>query len=100
PNIRAYTSYLQNGLIQPVELVVEHKADVNHVIVGAASILAKVCRDAEVERLKQEIGIDFGSGYMTDVKTKKFLQEKWDVYPQIFRHSWAPYRRMFERTIE
>jgi ribonuclease HII len=57
-----------------VEVVSEHKADKNYPVVSAASIIAKVERDAEIEGLKRKYG-DFGSGYVTDPKTINFLRE-------------------------
>lgn len=61
-NITAYSRYLRDKLInKKIHLVCEHKADVTYTICSAASILAKVTRDREVEKLKWEVGIDFGS---------------------------------------
>lgn len=54
-------------------VVAEWKADVNHPIVSAASIVAKVIRDRQVDRLKQKYG-DLGSGYPGDPKTKTWLR--------------------------
>ncbi len=48
----------------------EHKADENHPEVSAASIIAKVTRDNCVEELSQSLGMDLGSGYPSDPKTK------------------------------
>ena len=48
----------------------EHKADSNFPEVGAASIIAKVTRDRIVRELSESIGIDLGSGYPSDPKTK------------------------------
>ena len=45
-----------------------HKADENHEVVAAASIVAKIERDKEIEKIKKVLG-DFGSGYASDVKT-------------------------------
>ncbi|MEW6529085.1 MAG: ribonuclease HII [Candidatus Micrarchaeota archaeon] len=53
----------------------EHKADENHPIVAAASIIAKVLRDRKIEEIKNEVG-DFGSGYPCDEKTITFLRNK------------------------
>lgn len=53
----------------------EHKADENHPIVAAASIVAKVLRDRKIEEIKNEIG-DFGSGYPSDEKTIAFLKNQ------------------------
>ncbi len=58
-----------------IELVCENKADVNHVCVGAASILAKTERDRQIEEIKQVLGIDFGNGYPSDKKTQEFVRK-------------------------
>ncbi len=48
PNKIAYEGYLRRFLNnKEMDLVVEHKADVNYLPASAASILAKVTRDAE-----------------------------------------------------
>ena len=52
-----------------------HKADTLFPVVSAASVLAKVTRDAGIERLKAEFGEDFGSGYSHDERTIAFLQK-------------------------
>ncbi len=69
----------------------EHKADVNHAIVSAASILAKVTRDEEVEKLKKKYDIECGSGYPSDPLCKKFMKEHGDEYAKlgIVRKTWA-----------
>lgn len=94
-NCKAYARYLRPLLKnKEIELVVEHKADLNHVECGAASILAKVTRDAEIEKIKKSIGDDFGSGYLTDPKTKDFLEKKYNIHPEIFRKTWLPYEEL------
>jgi len=92
-NTKAYHEYIAERLMaKSVEFKTEHKADSKYLIVGAASILAKVARDAEIEKLKKHVGMDFGSGYMADPKTAAFLKKNWDKHPEIFRHSWTPYQ--------
>lgn len=54
----------------------EHKADEKYPIVAAASIYAKVKRDNEIELLKSNLSIDFGSGYPSDPKTRSALKNK------------------------
>ena len=51
----------------------EHKADTNHVIVGMASILAKVKRDEAIKQLTDELGFGIGSGYPSDPNTRAAL---------------------------
>ncbi|MFH1211438.1 MAG: ribonuclease HII [Candidatus Woesearchaeota archaeon] len=96
-NIKAYCSYIKEKIkIKDMEIVCEHKADLNNTIVGAASIVAKVARDAEVEKIKKKIGIDFGSGYPSDPKTQEFLRKFWNrkEYSQYFRKSWDCWKRI------
>lgn len=57
-----------------LEIIGENKADSRYPVVGAASILAKVTRDREIERLKEIYG-DFGSGYPGDRRTIEFLKD-------------------------
>ncbi|HIH23042.1 TPA: ribonuclease HII [Candidatus Micrarchaeota archaeon] len=54
----------------------QHKADENYSIVAAASIAAKLRRDAIVEEIKSKTGVDFGSGYPSDPKTRAVLLDK------------------------
>ena len=75
------------------ELVVAHKADVKYVTVGAASILAKVTRDKEIEKLEKKYG-KIGSGYPADPVTKEFLKKNFNNHPEIFRHSWATMKEL------
>ena len=67
---------LSNGLkkLCGIEIVAEHSADSKYVIVAAASIIAKVARDEIIEEIKKEIG-DFGSGYASDERTRKFIRD-------------------------
>ncbi len=101
PNIPAYTNYfkakLSDDIRGKVELVVEHKADFNHIVVGAASIVAKVIRDRQIDGIKSKIKIDFGSGYPSDPKTKEFLDKYYDQYPELFRKSWMSYKDALAR---
>ncbi|MBI2657897.1 ribonuclease HII [Candidatus Woesearchaeota archaeon] len=100
-NIEKYKNYLSKKINnKKINLVLEHKADVNYPIVSAASILAKVTRDTEIELLKKQIGIDFGSGYMSDPKTVEFLQKNFEKYPDMFRKSWFPYRELVNKKFQ
>ncbi|MBT3642970.1 ribonuclease HII [archaeon] len=79
-----------------VDLFCEHKADYNHKIVSAASILAKEKREAELVRLRRELDVDFGSGYPADPKTKEFIAEHFEnpKYKDIIRFSWNTVKRL------
>ncbi len=79
------------------ELIGENKADEKYPIVSAASVLAKVERDRIISELHKEYG-DFGSGYMSDEKTQKFLRECFESeqdFPPIVRRKWTSVRRFF-----
>ena len=54
--------------------------------VGAASSVV-------LSKIKKKYG-DIGSGYPADPVTKVFLQENWDKHPEIFRKTWASYKKM------
>jgi ribonuclease HII len=95
-NLEAYTSALKAQLKHDVKLVCAHKADSIYISVGAASILAKVKRDEEIEKLKQKIGMQFGSGYPADPITSAFLKKYYNKFPEIFRKSWVSYTRVVD----
>ncbi|MEM3753056.1 MAG: ribonuclease HII [Candidatus Micrarchaeaceae archaeon] len=52
-----------------IKLISEHKADVKYPVVSGASIIAKVVRDREIDKLKSKLKIDIGSGYPSDMRT-------------------------------
>ncbi|MBI4179855.1 ribonuclease HII [bacterium] len=56
-----------------VDVLAEWKADENHLIVSAASIVAKVIRDRQMDELRPAMG-DVGSGYPSDPATKRWLR--------------------------
>ena len=96
-NKSAYGAYLGGLLKHKIELQMEHDAE-RFAPVAAASILAKVTRDRIIEELKKKYG-DFGSGYPSDPKTKKFLEENHEKHKEIFRTSWASYKKMNQKTL-
>ncbi len=99
-NIELYRNFLKKYLKdKKIKLILEHKADVTYPVVSAASILAKVTRDAEIEKIKKEIGVDFGSGYPSDPKTQEFLKTSWNKYPELFRKSWISWQK-FDKKVK
>lgn len=70
-------------------IVCENYADSKYIECSAASILAKVERDREIEKLKEIYG-DFGSGYPADEKTINFLknEENLKKIDEFIRHRW------------
>lgn len=99
-NIKAWTKEVLTLIKRQdiVSLVCEHKADKNHMVVSAASIMAKEAREEVLDNLKKELGIDFGSGYPADPTTKKFIKENYDnpEYSDIIRSSWATVKTLFK----
>jgi ribonuclease HII len=85
-----------------VKLKCEHKADLNHPIVSAASIVAKEKRESELRRLRMELGVDFGSGYPADPKTKDFIKENFDneKYKSLIRFSWKTVKKLVKEKVE
>jgi len=91
-NCSAYSQYLFKLIKdKKIELECIHKADLKHVYVGAASILAKVVRDREMDKIQKKYG-NCGPGYMSNEVTQKFLAENWEKHPEIFRKSWSSYK--------
>lgn len=74
------------------KLVSMHHADRFNVVVSGASIIAKVIRDSEINKIRIKYG-DVGSGYPSDKKTIKFVKEWFrqkNEIPPFARKSWKP----------
>lgn len=95
-NALNFINELNHFLEYEPKIIAEHKADLKYEVVSAASILAKVTRDREIEKLKQKYNINFGSGYPSDPLTIKFLNENYDKY-DFFRKSWASYKKIINK---
>jgi len=52
-----------------IKVISEHKADSRYPVVSAASIIAKVTRDREIDKLAKKLNIPIGSGYPSDSST-------------------------------
>ncbi len=83
-----------------LEIACEHKADRNHVVVGAASILAKSERERQMDKLKKIYGKDMGSGYSSDPRTKKFLEKNIKNHNNkgIFRKTWSTWKKASHKS--
>lgn len=83
-----------------VNVISEHHADVNYAVVSAASIVAKVYRDEAIALLREKYG-DFGSGYPSDPKTKRFLRNcaKEEVFPNCVRKSWKTVKKLMSTRV-
>ena len=92
PNCDKFKAYLKNLLKnKKIELIVEHKADVKYPTCSAASIIAKVKREEEMDKIKKRYG-NTGPGYSSSPITQKFIKENWEKHPEIFRKTWATWK--------
>lgn len=80
-------AYLENHY----ELIVENKADFTYPIVSAASIIAKVERDFELNKIEKKYNLKLGCGYPHDKDTLNAINKLEKVYPNFIRKSWQTY---------
>lgn len=92
-SVREAIAKLDEKLAKTITLRCENKADANHPVVGAASILAKVARDHAIDALEAKHG-NLGSGYPSDPTTQAFLGKHWREGHEFFRKSWESYQRL------
>jgi ribonuclease H2 subunit A len=90
----SYSRYL-TSLFPSIQFTVAKKADSLYPIVSAASICAKVKRDAVLRHWAfpqgMDVSRDFGSGYPSDPNTVQWLKDNADRvfgYPSVVRFSW------------
>ncbi|MEK6945389.1 MAG: ribonuclease HII [Nanoarchaeota archaeon] len=95
-NITKWTDFLKSKIenLSNLEISCEHKADVNHISVSAASIIAKSLREKEMDDIKKKYGSKVGSGYSSDPLTKKFIENHGSEFKDhgIIRKSWATWK--------
>lgn len=93
-NADRFSRRITNRVDTSIEVFAEHGADETYPLVGAASVIAKVERDAIIDTLGSEFG-DVGSGYPSDPTTRAFLKEYVEEYrrlPDCARASWKTSR--------
>ncbi|KAJ7475855.1 ribonuclease H2 subunit A [Mycena latifolia] len=103
-----YQAYLSSRF-PGINFTVESKADDKFKIVGAASVAAKVTRDACIEEWVFEENTDgatskwdteMGSGYPSDPRTKAWLRDSLEPIfglPRIARFSWSTVKVLLEK---
>lgn len=95
-NLDRYRRSIQKYMMGPRNIYCLHHADTINIVVSAASILAKIIRDKEIQKIR-EVYHDIGSGYPSDEKTMRFIQ-KWirvhESSPTFARKSWKPLRNI------
>jgi ribonuclease HII len=79
-----------------------HHADAINIVVSAASIIAKITRDHEVQHIRARYR-SIGSGYPSDEQTMRFIRRwvnKNGAAPEFARKSWKPLRLMLEQMAQ
>jgi ribonuclease HII len=79
-----------------------HHADAINVVVSAASIIAKITRDQEVQQIRARYR-SIGSGYPSDDQTMRFIRrwvKKNGAAPEFARKSWKPLKIMLEQMTQ
>lgn len=79
-----------------------HHADSLNVVVSAASIVAKIVRDKQIQEIRNTHH-NIGSGYPSDWKTMLFIREwvsKYKCAPHFARKSWSPLKKMLEEVAQ
>ena len=93
---------VSSNLAARCKVVALHKADRDFPVVSAASIVAKVERDRQVELLRQAHG-DFGSGYPSDPVTRSFFSswmKRGRPLPPYVRKSWKTWGNIEQTLID
>ena len=58
-------------------------------------MIIRFTRDAEIEKIKKEVKLDFGSGYSADPVTQKFVEAHWEnELSKFIRHSWGNIKKL------
>ena len=94
-------SFLQN---KNADLIVENYLDESVIVVGAASIIAKVERDKAIKEIEQRAGYPIGVGYSHDPLTIKFVEnlikETKGNLPDFVRKSWVTTEQLMENSLQ
>tara|TARA_Y100001936_G_scaffold53934_2_gene52525 strand:+ start:423 stop:1175 length:753 start_codon:yes stop_codon:yes gene_type:complete len=90
---KSVMSYLGNEWAE-WDVTSEHKLDQSDLLVGASSIIAKDFRDLAISDLTKKLGLDIGSGYPSDPKTRRAVTElvSGNVPHDCLRWSWSTVR--------
>jgi len=100
PIPKKYEDYVRDLLDnKEIEIICEHKADFTYPVCSAASIIAKVIREREMDILKDKYG-DTGPGYPSNKVTQKFIGENFDKHPEIFRKSWKTFQNLVKNKAQ
>ena len=98
-NPQRYKEYIECHLTCKPKLHSMHHADAINMVVSAASIIAKITRDQEIQHIRDRYG-GVGSGYPSDEHTMRFIRDwvaKNGSAPEFTRKSWKPLRLMLQQ---
>jgi ribonuclease HII len=92
----------KNLINKEISIYSFHKADSDNVIVSCASIIAKVTRDNEILKIQKSLGKDIGSGYPSDPKTIRFINNEINAKgsKKYIRFSWKPVKQIINKNIQ
>ncbi len=96
-NTDKFVQKIRRHVKTDVDIVAENYADKKYPIVSAASVMAKVVRDREIEKIEKDMGMTIGSGYPGDEKTLKALDTM--IRKGLTKHvrkKWITYKRIRE----
>ncbi|MGC9517229.1 MAG: ribonuclease HII [Methanomicrobiales archaeon] len=97
-NPERFRNEIKEIVNEDIEIIAEHGADDKYLIVGAASIIAKVERDLEIAEIRKKFK-DVGSGYPSDPKTQSFLKKyKFENLPDFVRKSWNTSQKLKDKS--
>lgn len=101
-NPERYSDYIGQHLNCSPKVHSMHHADAINVVVSAASIVAKITRDQEIQHIRNKYR-SIGSGYPSDEQTMRFIRRwvaKNGSAPEFARKSWKPLKMMLENTAQ
>jgi ribonuclease HII len=99
-NAARFGRRVEAGVDATLTVTAEHEADERYPLVAAASVVAKVQRDAHVDELGANYDRPIGSGYPGDDRTRDFLAAYVDEHgdlPDCARRSWKTSRDVLEK---
>jgi ribonuclease HII len=100
PDGNMFINRIKKYIDLDMTVIAEHKADVNHPEVSAASIIAKVERDREIAELEKKHGITLKTGYPHDPFTIEFLEKLQGEAPDFVRKSWDTFKKVLDRKYQ
>jgi ribonuclease HII len=101
-NPERYRCYISEHLNCRSKVHSMHHADSTNVVVSAASIVAKITRDQEIQLIRNRYR-SIGSGYPSDEQTMRFIRRwvaKNGCAPEFARKSWKPLRLILGQTAQ